>query len=293
MSDDEKQPIIVIKRIKKIKHSGHHGGSWKIAYADFVTAMMCFFMLMWILSLLNKSQLESVAEYFKDTNKHGLVKEGSPVNKDKQEDFFLEKGNEKGKWKDIDKKKEDFKEKTKSEPTKDDPKKGEGKADDIKKLTALKEELEKKIDLNPVLSQYKNQLNFVITSEGLKIELHDLKDKPMFTTGKSDFENYAQTIVSWLGTELNTYPNQVMVIGHTDSAKFKSDGYTNWELSSDRANATRRILIKYGMEPEKILRVVGVADHDPFDKDNGLNPSNRRIEIIVLTDEAVKKMYGK
>jgi len=295
--DQEKPQIIIIKRVKKIKKGGHHGGSWKIAYADFVTAMMAFFLLLWLLSLLNKSQLTSVADYFKKPDKTGLVEKGTRVNKDKQHDFFLEKGEEKGKWKDLEKekKKEDEKEKEKIKSPLNEAKINQGKNDkammsEQQKLMQMKSDLESKLDAHPELRQFKNQLNFVVTADGLRIELRDLENKTMFTTGKADFEKYAQPIVNWLGQELNNYPNQVVLIGHTDSAQYRNGRYTNWELSADRANATRRTLIKHGMDPHKIMRVIGEADMFLYDKKDGLNPANRRIEIIILSDEAAKKI---
>lgn len=295
MEEKNNSPII-IKRIKKIK-KGHHGGAWKIAYADFVTAMMAFFLIMWILSMLNKSQLRSVADYFKDPKKYGMVEEGSRVNKEFVADNFLEKGVEKGAWKDVNKEKEKEKEKKKEDSklkmdSKAEATKLPATVDPIQQLKELKKELEESLEKNPTLQQFKNNLNFVITADGLKIVLKDLENKPMFSRGKTDFEKYANTILAWLTEHLNTYPNQLTIIGHTDSVKFKGDAYTNWELSADRANSTRRVLIKNGMSANKILRVIGEADQTQLDTTNGENPSNRRIDIIVLTDEAAKRLQA-
>lgn len=264
--DDEQKPFIIVKRVKKIKKGGHHGGSWKIAYADFVTAMMAFFLLMWLLSLLNKYQLQGIAEYFNKPLKD-VIK-----SKPKQEEAPEPPSH------------------VKKPPTKAKEKPQPGMGDKQAQLEAIKKDLETKLQTQPELKQFKNQLNFTVTADGLKIELRDLENKPMFTTGKADFDNYAKPLLTWLGKELNQYPNQVMIVGHTDAAPYRSPDYTNWELSVDRANATRRSLVKNGMEPAKILRVVGVGDTKPLDAEHILNPSNRRIEIIVLTDEAVKKV---
>jgi len=297
--DEVKPQIIIIKRIKKVKKHGHHGGSWKIAYADFVTAMMSFFLLLWLLSLLNKSQLRSIAEYFKHPQKTGLVQQGTKINKDQKFDFYLEKGKEKEKWKDLEKEKQKEKEKEKiKSQLQTESKMNEGKKDKLMmdkmdKILAMKKDFEDKLASHPELSQFKNQLNFVVTADGLRIVLRDLENKSMFTLGKSDFEKYAKPILEWLTKELNNYPNQLVIIGHTDSAKFKNGKYTNWELSVDRANATRRTLINYGMDPNKVMRIIGEADTDLLDKNNGLNPANRRIEIIILTDEAVNKINEK
>ena len=273
MSDHStEQKIYVIKKVKKVKKHGHHGGAWKIAYADFVTAMMAFFMLMWILGMLNKSQLQGIAEYF-----------NKPVS-----DVFKGKGHGPNKESGTDK----IKEKNLPKLTKDESKKQDNKPmsaqQEQKVIEDLKAELEKKMESSPELKEFKNHLNFKVTAEGLKIELHDLEGKPMFSTGKADFQESANKILSWLGGELNNYPNQVQIIGHTDGTQYPSKTYTNWELSADRANATRRALVKSGMKPEKIIKIVGVADTQQIDKKDATDPLNRRMEIVVLTKQGVK-----
>lgn len=272
MTEDEetKRPIIIINRIKKVKKNKHHGGSWKIAYADFVTAMMAFFLLMWLLSLLNKYQLEGVAEYFKTPFKKGYTYDIKDKNRDKNSHT------------------EKFKEKEKEKNKEKEKEKGAAQQAQIKQLEMIKKNMENDLAKNPQLSQFKNQLNFIVTSNGLKIQLKDLENKSMFSTGKADFATYAKPLLNWLGTELNKYSNQAVIIGHTDSAQYDNQIYTNWELSADRANATRRELIKSGMDPKKIIRIIGKGDKDPLLK-NTLDPSNRRIEIIILSDEALNK----
>jgi chemotaxis protein MotB len=271
--------IIIIKRIKKVVH-GHHGGAWKIAYADFVTAMMTFFLLMWLLSMLNKYQKEGISDYFKrpvkdiiaqkTDPKNDMVKiqEVSTTNKNIQEN----KVNEAANIKDV-------------------------KKAEQNKLASeqIKSELEKQLQSNPRISQYKNILNFKVTSQGLKIELKDLKDKPMFSSGKTNFADYASSIIEWLATEMNKYPNRVMIIGHTDSKPIHgSDEYTNWELSSDRSNATRRELVHFGMSPEKVVRIVGVADVDTLETAKSKeDDTNRRIDIVILNDDAFQKMQDE
>jgi chemotaxis protein MotB len=275
----------IIRRMIKKKNK-HHGGSWKIAYADFVTAMMAFFLLMWLLSLLNKYQLQGVSNYFKkpltdafthqENTSHKASKnptvtgEESPVTVDQlntNKDVGTEKGNAINKGTDI------------------------TKSDAAKQAEQMKLFLEKKLNDDPQMRQFKNQLNFIVTADGLKIQLHDLENKPMFTEGKTDFQEHAKKIMDWLSAELNTMPNQIMIIGHTDSQPyFGMENYSNWELSADRANATRRALIDGGMDGNKIIRVVGVADTELLNKDNSYDPKNRRIEIIVLSDEARKKL---
>lgn len=305
---EEKPHPVIIRRIKKVKKHGHHGGSWKIAYADFVTAMMAFFLIMWLLSLLNVSQLEGIETYFKTPLKKGLEKKGETVNRDKRFARFKERereleregefAREKMKGKDSTAKnpdetstimsKEKVNEKNQSKLLEQAKLLEQKQIEQIEKLQTIKQDIESKMAVNPTMQQFKNMLNFTVSANGLKIELRDLENKPMFTKGKTDFEKYAKTIIAWLGNELSQYPNQVLIIGHTDAIPFKSDQYTNWELSADRANSTRRILIKHGMNPNKIMRIMGVADKAPKDKNNSFNPVNRRIEIIILSDDAAK-----
>lgn len=305
MSEDNSKRPIIIKRIKKVS-GGHHGGSWKIAYADFVTAMMAFFLLMWLLSMMNKYQLQGISDYFKTPlkeifNKQDNVAPKTKVNKpdSRGPDAYKETG---------------FKEKTLNPPQStqgqpqnpvkngsafqykneaDAAKEAAKQTQQLKQLEAVKADLEKKIEGDPQISQFKNQLNFVITADGLKIIINDLKDKPMFSLGKTDFQKYADTILGWLSTQINAYPNKVMIIGHTDNLQYPpSATYSNWELSADRANATRRSLIKNGVATDKILRIVGGADTNQIENRNASDPANRRIEIIMLTDQAAKHIQN-
>ena len=258
----------IIKRIKIVK-AGHHGGSWKLAYADFVTAMMAFFLLMWLLSLLNKYQLQGISSYFKKPLKDAFTQQDNTIHKSTKNPVITGDVAEKS----VGQKKVPM---TSNE-----------------QIQALKEAMETKLNDDPKMQQYKNQLNFVVTADGLKIELHDLENKAMFSQGKTDFQEHAKKILSWLSTELNHYPNNVEIIGHTDSQPYAgTPTYSNWELSSDRANATRRSLVSSGMDPHKIMRVIGVADTELLNKSDSYDAKNRRIEIIVLTDEARKKLLN-
>ena len=334
MSEEEHKTYIV-HRIKKIKKGGHHGGSWKIAYADFVTAMMTFFLLMWLLSLVNKYKLDGVAEYFKKPLKDAFTHQSDKQNKDKDKEKNKEKEKEKQKEKEKEKEKSKMlngipqnkdapqsaqqaqadsdktqqiigiqgnskmakSEKVFSKPsqnfiTKIGPKDAEGESTQ-KQLNQIKMQLVTNLEKDPIMRQYKNQLNFIVTADGLKIELHDLENKPMFSVGKSDFKDYAKSILGWLSKQLNEFPsNRVVIIGHTDTLQYSSENYSNWELSADRANATRRELLKSGMKKDRIMRIIGVGDTELVDKKNGLNPTNRRIEILVISDDAMKKMDG-
>jgi chemotaxis protein MotB len=275
---DDKTTRYVIKRIKKI-HAKHHGGAWKIAYADFITAMMAFFLLMWLLSLLNKYQLQGISNYFKKPLKDAFTQQDNISHKS-----TIPKPIITGAPSD-----KNF---NANSASKQAPKPNEGTETTSEQI---KEELEASLASDPQMAEYKNLLNFVVTNDGLKIELRDLENKPMFTQGKTDFQVYANKVLSWLGNALNNYPNRVMIVGHTDSIAYRGagDDYSNWELSSDRANATRRSLVKSGMDSQKVIRIVGVADNELLDKTKTDDASNRRIEIIVLSAEASKKIRSE
>jgi len=285
MAEDRVRPII-IKKIKK-SAGGHHGGAWKIAYADFVTAMMAFFLLMWLLGSSSKATLEGIAEYFKMPLKVAL--QGGPAVA--ASDSVIKSGG-----KDLTKKQGQVK------PV--DGPKGKEKSVDINdakqavekaeaaKLEELKAKIEKAIEDSPTLSKFKKQLLLDITSEGLRIQIVDEQNRPMFASSKAVMQPYAQEILQEIGKMLNGVTNKISLSGHTDAVPYPSGekGYSNWELSSDRANASRRELIAGGMDETKLLRVVGLASASLFDKGNPLNPSNRRISIIVMNKQAEDKV---
>ena len=284
MSDDSQQPIIV-KRIKK-GGGGHHGGAWKIAYADFVTAMMAFFLLMWLLGSTASGDLKGISEYFssplkvamgggsgsgdassviqgggKDlTRTYGQVKDGQT--KENNKTYTLAERKE---------------EREKVEKT---------------KLTGLKDAIEKAIKGNKALEQYRSQMILDITSEGLRIQIVDDKNRPMFDLSSAEVKPYMRDILREIGHALNDVDNRIALSGHTDANPFVSGdkGAGNWELSANRANASRRELIAGGMAETKVLRVVGLASTLLYDKQDPYNPINRRISIIVLnkrTEEAI------
>jgi chemotaxis protein MotB len=320
-NNDNKQ-IIIIKRIKKM-HAKHHGGSWKIAYADFVTAMMTFFLLMWLLSLLNKYQLQGIAEYFKKPLKEVFTKQDNisktdTIKPDKLGPSTYKETGSKEKTKNIVDKnlgladqQQKLKEATYGLPQnqvqtpnitpaqitthlKDKDSDPQTEQQQLAQMKAMQADLQAKLMSDPEVSQFKNQLNFVVTSDGLKIIIKDLENKPMFSEGKTDFEQYGAKLLSWLSKEINVYKNKIIIIGHTDSVAYTGENnYTNWELSADRANATRRVLINAGMDRSKVLRIIGGADTDLLDTKQGDDPSNRRIEIIVLTDQATKHIQNQ
>jgi chemotaxis protein MotB len=285
MADEGQRPIIV-KKVKK-GGGGHHGGAWKIAYADFVTAMMAFFLLMWLLGSTAKGDLHGIAEYFQTPLKVAMA--GGSGSGDSSSVI-------QGGGRDLTRK--DGQIKNGDEPS---PKKtynltaatmqtAEAALEraEAARLKALKEKIESAIDARPSLKQFRKQLLLDITSEGLRIQIVDEKNRPMFALAKAELQPYTVEILHEIGKALNDMPNRISLSGHTDAAAYASGEkyYSNWELSADRANASRRALIAGGMDEGKVLRVVGLSSAVLFDKQDPLNPINRRISIIVMNKKA-------
>lgn len=278
--DHNKQPIVV-KRIKKVA-GGHHGGAWKIAYADFVTAMMAFFLLMWLLGSTSKGDLHGISEYFK-TPLHVALSGGSgsgdssSVIKGGGQDLTRSEGQMKKGELPAEKKIINLK-----------AAQQEFLRTERERILNLKVNIEKMIDDNPQLQHFKRQILLDITSEGLRIQIVDEQNRPMFQLGKARLEPHTRDILHEIGKALNEVPNKISLSGHTDAAPYNggSKGYSNWELSADRANASRRELIAGGMEEDKIVRVIGLSSAVLFDKEDRLNPINRRISLIVMNKKA-------
>lgn len=280
MADEGLKPIVV-KRIKKTA-GGHHGGAWKIAYADFVTAMMAFFLLMWLLGSTSKGDLNGISEYFQTPLKVAMA--GGSGSGDSSSIIP-------GGGKDLTRKDGQLKkgEDTPQKKTYDLKAAQEDLArSDMARLKVLKSRIEAAIETNPVLKQFKKQLLLDITTEGLRIQIVDEKNRPMFALAKAELQPYTREILHEIGLALNEVPNKISLSGHTDGAPYSSGekGYSNWELSADRANTSRRELIAGGMDETKVLRVVGLSSAVLFDKNDPLNPINRRISIIVMNKKA-------
>ena len=279
MADDTQRPI-VIKRIKK-GGGGHHGGAWKIAYADFVTAMMAFFLLMWLLGSTTKAHLQGIADYFNTPLKVALTGGSgaggaTSIIQGGGEDLTRRTGQVKRGEIDPESARKIY------------------ERDEAAKLAVMKAKLERIIENNPKLKQFKKQLKLDITSEGLRIQIVDEQNRPMFDSGSAVMKDYTRDILREIGKTLNELPNKISLSGHTDAVQYASGerGYSNWELSADRANASRRELLAGGLEEGKIIRVVGLGSAVPFDRDNPNSAVNRRISIIVLNkkaEEAISK----
>lgn len=283
----EQKSTIVVKRIKKVA-GGHHGGAWKIAYADFVTAMMAFFLLMWLLGSTAKGDLAGIADYFKTPLKVAMQGgsgsgDSSSVLKGGGQDLTRKAGQVK-RGESIPEKKSYNLEAAKAELVRQE----------AAKLKLLEGRLKEAIDSNPTLKQFKRQLLIDITSEGLRIQIVDEQNRPMFNLASADLQPYTKIILNEIGHVLNDVQNRISLSGHTDAIAYANGerGYSNWELSTDRANASRRALIAGGMDESKMLRVVGLASSVPFNQAGPAEPVNRRISIIVMnkrTEEAVTK----
>ncbi len=238
---DKTRPIIIIK--KKGGHGGHHGGAWKVAYADFVTAMMSLFIVLWLLSS-SKPVQEAVGGYFRDPSgtaeKKGSTMEGAGEN------FILTKDN----------------------------------------MPKLKDQLEQKIRELTDFEKLKNHIEMTVTSEGLRIELMESASGTLFDNGSPKLNNDGRELLIALAEEMGKLPNKISIEGHTDSKPYATIGsYSNWELSTDRANSARRLMQANGLGASQVSQVRGFADQNLRKLDDPLDPSNRRISLIVQYTE--------
>ncbi|MDO4681540.1 MAG: flagellar motor protein MotB [Lautropia sp.] len=270
------QPI-VIKRIKKGGH-GHHGGAWKIAYADFVTAMMAFFLLMWLLSSASENDLKGISEYFQTPLKIALTG-GSGVG---DRTAVVPGGG-------MDLTRKDGQ--VNSRVTMSQKRRQEQE-----KLMALQKQLEESIIRIPALEALRDQIRMEMTVDGLSIQIVDAGKKPLFASGKSTVLSPAmRELLRTIGKMLNDVENSLSLSGHTDALPYAgkaSGGYSNWELSAERANSSRREMVVGGLNPDKVLRVQGLGPVVPLDKTNPRDPMNRRIAIVVLNEEAKARILS-
>jgi chemotaxis protein MotB len=235
------RPIIIIK--KKGGHGGHHGGAWKVAYADFVTAMMALFIVLWLMNSSQKIK-EAVGGYFKDPS--GTAKLAGTDMKGSADNFVLTKDN----------------------------------------MKDLKEQLQKAIHEVPNFEKLKNNIDMTVTNEGLRIELTESATGTFFDSGSAKISGDGADLLVTLAHELGKLPNLLALEGHTDSKQYSEGGtYGNWELSTDRANAARRLMAQNDIRPDQVTQVRGFADQRLRKKDAPLDPANRRISLIVQYQE--------
>jgi len=237
MTSANARPIVIIK--KKGGHGGHHGGAWKVAYADFVTAMMALFIVLWLMNSSKQVQ-RAIGGYFKDPT--GVSKKVGSGLLGSGENFTLTKDN----------------------------------------MTQLKEELQKSVRQMADFEHFKNQLEMTVTSEGLRIEMMESEQGTFFTSGSTEPTGSGKEVLAKLAQELGKLPNDILIEGHTDAKPFSNrSDYTNWELSTDPANAARRIFLANGVRPDQVKPVRGFADQRLRKKEDPQDASNRRISVIV------------
>lgn len=250
-----------IRIVKKKKgHGGHHGGAWKVAYADFVTAMMAFFLVMWIVGLSNPVK-QAIAGYFQDPEGYlKAAQEGKlPIQ--------LEKG-----------------------PS-DKPSPPKSAAEERSRLEAAKKAIEKMVMEKPEFKNLKNHVDVKLVPEGLRIDLLESKESMFFDSGSAKIKPGTISLLSKIAFELKKLPNKLMIEGHTDSRPLnRLDGYTNWELSADRANSARHIVESSGVPDTQIAQVRGYAATQPRDPLNPQHFVNRRVSLVVVTSDALKTL---
>ena len=287
MAEESQRPIVI--RRKKQGAAGHHGGAWKIAYADFVTAMMAFFLLMWLLGSATQADLKGIAEYFKNPAKVAPsggsgTGDATSIIKGGGTDLTRQAGQvRKGELPPAQRQQKVLDMKAAQEQL---------ARDEAARLRELKARLEALIESTPSLKQFRRQLLLDITSEGLRIQIVDEQNRPMFASGRAELQPYTREILREIARVLNEVQNRIGLSGHTDATPYAGGekGYSNWELSADRANASRRELIAGGLAEGKVLRVVGLASSVPFDKADPLAATNRRISIVVLNKKTEEEI---
>jgi chemotaxis protein MotB len=285
--DAKKLQPIIIKRVKKGGH-GAHGGAWKIAYADFVTAMMAFFLLMWLLGSTTEGDKKGIADFFNAPLKVAMAGgsgsgDSSHVVKGGGEDLSRQGGQVKhgevaGKQRTIN---------LKALPA-------EQRQAEAARLERLKEKVESALAASPRLEALKSQIRLDMTRDGLRIQITDENGRPMFDSGSAAVRPTMRELLREIGHVLAEVPNRITIEGHTDAQPFSAGdrGYSNWELSSDRANASRREMVAGGLPDDRTVRVQGMASSTLFVPKDPAHPMNRRISILVMNREAEERVLG-
>ena len=281
------QPII-IKRVKKGGHSAH-GGAWKIAYADFVTAMMAFFLLMWLLGSTSEGDKKGLSDYFQSPLKvamqggSGAGASQSLINGGGNDLTQSAGQSRRGDGTD-----------SRAKKLSGDQAKSARAQQDAQKLSELSAKISALISSDPKLAEFSKQIQLKMTPDGLQIQIVDDQKRPMFDSGSASVKPYMRDILQAIGVALVDIDNKVSLDGHTDQTPYGAGarGYSNWELSADRANASRRELVAAGMPDDKVARVMGLSSSVLLDGDNPRSPANRRISITVMTREAEERLLG-
>lgn len=268
----EAKPRIIIKHVHKAGGGAHHGGGWKIAYADFMTAMMAFFLVMWLLSISSPKQREGIAEHFRMPLRVAMAGgEKSSLSTSMIPGGGADVMHVEGEVKHTETASED--------------------EADASRLAEMKKKLDELIEKSPVFQQFRSQILIDITTEGLRLQIVDTENRPMFELASARVVPHMRAILRELAPALNGLPNKITLSGHTDAIVYTNDrSYGNWELSADRANASRRELVIGGMTEGKVLRVIGLADSMHLDRADPRNPINRRISIILLNHRTQERI---
>lgn len=291
--NDEAPAPVIIKKVRKRGH-GHHGGSWKVAFADFATAMMAFFLLLWLMGSTTEEQRGAISEYF---NNPSAVPGSSTVPAPSSvqgpggaSSSMIQLGGGMELHTSS-----DNPDAPPAQVVNDDEAEKRAEQLDRERLNALMKDLKEAIDAREALAKFKDQILLDVTPEGVRIQIVDHDRRSMFPLGSARLEDYSARILRELATIINNVPNRISVSGHTDIKPYIANNYSNWELSADRANAARRALIAGGLPQEKVGRVVGLASSVLLDTAVPDSPVNRRISIIVMnrrTEEAIMHENG-
>jgi chemotaxis protein MotB len=292
MADKSSQPIVV-KKI--VQGGGHHGGSWKVAYADFVTAMMAFFLLMWLMGSTTKEQKAAISEYFNNPSpEEGTSLKPSPSaiqGPGGSGSSLLDQGGVgvlSAEEKTVSDSPESPEEEKKEEAEEQNAKEAAEKTF-RERVEQMLEELKELARKSETLRQYADQLLFDLTSEGLRIQIIDKENRPMFDVGSAALKPHTTEILREITKVINEINSPVSISGHTDARRLERAGYSNWELSTERANAARRALVASGIAEGKVARVVGLASSQLFNPADPMDSTNRRVSITVLSPESVSR----
>lgn len=283
------QRPIIIKKIKKVS-GGHHGGAWKVAYADFVTAMMAFFLLMWLLNATSEEQKRGISNYFapigvqQGTTGSGGVLGGLTVS---SEGSFTDSKTSPAVAAMTPAQKQTERDDDTNQPaTGLDENDGKNDAQEQKEnaeFENLKQAIDKMVQNSPEIKDLAENLIVDITPEGLRIQIVDLDKKSMFPIGSAIMDDHTKELFVKVTEIIKSQPNKISISGHTDATPYAKDGdYGNWELSADRANACRKVLVENGISNERVKAVVGKAENDPLNKNDPFSAQNRRISIVLL-----------
>ena len=288
-SSFDQRPII-IKKVKKHPHA-HHGGAWKIAYADFVTAMMAFFLLMWLLGSTSEGDKKGLSDYFSSPLKVSMMG-GSGAGASNS--VVQGGGSDLTKQSGQNKRQETSPDAILGKKAALDAARAEIAKQDARKLAALSAKITSVISNNPRLAEFSSQIRLESTPDGLQISIVDDQNRAMFDVGSALVKPYMREILREIGNALGGVENKISLDGHTDRSPYGNGdrGYSNWELSADRANSSRRELVAAGMPDDKLVRVTGLASSNLLDVQNPVSPSNRRISILVMTREAEERLLG-